>query len=285
MGRRREVQWALGQLAHGRTGIGGLVIHGMGGLGKSSLAARLAERLPQHRCLVLAGLVDEPALQQLVANGLGPEAAALVANSGAPLAQRLRRLLQAFPAPLLFLFDDFDPNLELSGAVPDLDSRGRGRLRPGATHVMQALAEAIRAQTSQSRVLITCRHPLALDGVRGRIGHLGLQGLQGDGLDKMIRRLPRISQRAEDDPVRARALDLAGGNPALLRRVDAALVGQMCDARQVVAEMEAAVDDFRTTIGVGVLYSSLPTGARTTLATLTVCRQPVDREVALLVTG
>jgi tetratricopeptide (TPR) repeat protein len=291
VGRRREIRWALAQLTATRNGserpAEGLVVHGMGGLGKSKLAVVLSQRLDRYRSLALVGRIDESALHQLVADELGPDAANLVADTDTPLEHRLRRLLRTASTPLLFVFDGFDPNLVPAGAVAGLDARGRGQLLPPAAGVLAALVAAIGAESSPSRMLITCRHPLDLDMTPGRFAHLGLQGLQGDDLVNMTGRLPQLSDRAPDDPVRVGVLEISGGNPGLLRQLDESVQAGGADAgvRALLDRAEAVAEDFRTSIGAGALYDALPPGARTTLAALTACRIPVDRETALAITG
>ena len=53
----------------------GVLLHGMGGLGKSSLAARLCDRLPDYRRLVWVGQVDELALLRVLGEKLDDAAA------------------------------------------------------------------------------------------------------------------------------------------------------------------------------------------------------------------
>ncbi|MFS8070370.1 MAG: CHAT domain-containing protein, partial [Byssovorax sp.] len=62
IGRRRSIQRCLRVLL-GREGdeghAEGVLLHGLGGLGKSSLAARLCDRMPEHRRVVCVGRLDE----------------------------------------------------------------------------------------------------------------------------------------------------------------------------------------------------------------------------------
>jgi hypothetical protein len=62
VGRRRSIQRCLRTL-QSREGeeqyAEGVLLHGMGGLGKSSLAARLCERMPGYKRIVFVGALDE----------------------------------------------------------------------------------------------------------------------------------------------------------------------------------------------------------------------------------
>jgi DNA replication protein DnaC len=61
VGRRRQLQSCLRTLTQPTEEIG-VLIYGMGGLGKSSLAARLCDRLPNFQRVVLVGRIDEPSI-------------------------------------------------------------------------------------------------------------------------------------------------------------------------------------------------------------------------------
>lgn len=65
VGRRREIRRVLGFVRDRKPGV---VVYGVGGIGKSSFANRIALRLPHHRTLVLHGRWDAT----LLANTLSP---------------------------------------------------------------------------------------------------------------------------------------------------------------------------------------------------------------------
>lgn len=69
VGRRRQLQSCLRTLTQSDEEIG-VLIYGMGGLGKSSLAARLCDRLPNFQRVVLEGRTDEPSLVSRLVNKL-----------------------------------------------------------------------------------------------------------------------------------------------------------------------------------------------------------------------
>lgn len=70
VGRCRPIQRALRALADGATA--GVLIHGMGNLGKSSPAARIANRLPTHTVVVLFERYDPPAVVDALVAALPP---------------------------------------------------------------------------------------------------------------------------------------------------------------------------------------------------------------------
>jgi tetratricopeptide (TPR) repeat protein len=158
-------------------------------------------------------------------------------------------------------------------------------VQPAATQVVGALARAIRAEASPSRVLITCRYPLDTDPHPARLVQFGLAGLQGADLDKKARQLPHIVALDDEDPVRRRGLAVAGGNPRLLHRLDAALDVDGLDADDLLARVEATTEAFRESVIATALHDALPGPSRAAMAALSVCRLPVDRPAALAITG
>ena len=55
------------------------------------------------------------------------------------------------------------------------------------------------------------------------------------------------------------------------------------DAEELLSNVEAAAENFRESVIADALYTALTGGARATLAALTVCRLPVDRDAALAI--
>jgi hypothetical protein len=73
VGRRRQLQSCLRALAPYSETLG-VVIHGMGGLGKSSLAARLCDRSPQFERVVWSGALDQANFVKTLAETLDEQA-------------------------------------------------------------------------------------------------------------------------------------------------------------------------------------------------------------------
>ena len=153
----------------------GVLIHGMGGLGKSSLAARLCDRLPEFERLVWVGRVDEPSLVNKLAAALDSrELREELQDDKEELKFRLRRVFwqleEEATKPFLLVLDDFEANLE---------PRDDGYvLQPEAVTVLEALVWAIEDTYAPHRLILTCRYdfestPLQyfykqpLDGMRG----------------------------------------------------------------------------------------------------------------------
>ncbi|MCP4534123.1 MAG: CHAT domain-containing protein, partial [Delftia sp.] len=103
VGRRRQLQQVLRAFKAGsQERPAGVLIHGMGRQGKSSLAARVAQRKPDHTLAVLHGRYDGVAVIQAIAEALGTreieewakQNLPVVEQDGAALSGVLRDLLE-----------------------------------------------------------------------------------------------------------------------------------------------------------------------------------------------
>jgi hypothetical protein len=285
VGRRRSIQRCLRVLL-GREGdeghAEGVLLHGLGGLGKTSLAARLCDRMPDHRRVVCFGRLDEIQLLRAV-NARYPAAIELM-NSDLPLKARLQRALEGplEHAPALFVFDEFEHNLDRANV-----SAG---LCPKALDVLKALVEAIRDAGSDSRVIVTSRLAFALEPDPKRqpfLVHEALEAMRGADLGKKLAQLEHFGDNTQNNAeVRARALSLAAGNPRLLERLDRVLANRNVDLLPILAEMHAVAEEFREEIFLGGLLAQQDPACRRMLAQLSVVRLPVDRAaVGAIVAG
>ena len=174
VGRRRQIQAVLAAYRGGRKGV---LVHGMGNLGKSSLAARVAARMPRHRTAVVFGrchaLAVFAALKgavEDVADGLPrqgredllDEVAAIekeVAANEAALEGELRRLLRGTlnAHPVLLVLDDLEQSLE----TPSAD---RPEVQPAAGYrdALVAVLTAFGKAATASRLLLTSRYDFVL---------------------------------------------------------------------------------------------------------------------------
>lgn len=244
VGRRRPLQRCLRVLksfAGEDCYAEGVLLHGMGGLGKSSLAARLCDRLPDYRRLVWVGQVDELALLRVLGDKLDdPEAIARLNEPGLSLKARLRRLLQETLAtvPALFVFDDFEYSLDRS-------EEGNVSLKPGTLPVLRDLLAALHEIGSACRVIVTSRWKFPLPG-SGRLHEESLESLRGADLEKKIQQLPALGAEARTaTAIKERALELAAGNPRLLEWLDRAIRDQATDEVAILAALEKTEDRFR----------------------------------------
>src|SRR5262249_38817198 len=166
------------------------VLHGMGGLGKSTLAARLLDRMrathPQHA--VWVGRLDEQQIVTLTGRlslsdpAIDQAVNELLNRPGIPLADRMRYVLDGPLADIgcVFVFDDFENgNLEADG-------RGGYQVTAAALEVLRAFATAIARTGSPSRVVVTSRHHFPLPP-EVRVVAQPVSGLVDADLDKKLR--------------------------------------------------------------------------------------------------
>jgi len=119
VGRRRQLQNCLRTLKKDQEKVG-VLIYGMGGLGKSSIASRLWDRLPDFEKVLWWRQIDEAYLiWKLQDKLIKPSQIDLIPyleNSQFPLKSRLKYLFDQLAdlgeKPFLFIFDDFEWNLE-----------------------------------------------------------------------------------------------------------------------------------------------------------------------------
>ena len=266
VGRRRIIQRCLRTLKqpHGTDGAAqALVLHGMGGLGKSSLASRLLERMPTHKRAVWYGRVDLTKFRELTTKVPFPqveqqiEATKLLDTDQAPLAVRLRHLLQATgplgKTPCLFVFDDFEEG--------NLDERDGGYVLSAAmAEILPALLTAIRDTGSPSRVIITSRYRFPAPAGTAIVVE-SLETLTGVEQAKKITNLPNLRPGSPVDPaIRARAIHAAAGNPRLLDWLDRIAADTTLDVDGLITAIENEADRFRreTILAKNLLSSQVP---------------------------
>jgi GTPase SAR1 family protein len=283
VGRRREIQRCLRTLKEpgGDGEAQALVLHGMGGLGKSSLASRLLERMPTHQRAVWYGRVDLTKFRELTTKVTLPveqqvEAAKLLDDDRAPLAVRLRLLLHIDgplgQTPCLFVFDDFEDG--------NLDQRdGSHVLSPEMADILPALLTAIRDTGSPSRVIITSRYRFPQPAATS-IFVESLETLTEIEQDKKLANLPNLRPGSPIYPdIRKRAIEAAAGNPRLLDWLDRIVADTSLDIDSLITAIENEADRFRreTILATNLLHSQTPE-LQKMLAKVNVVELPVPVE-------
>ena len=184
VGRRPELQQALRALRSGQRA--GVLLHGQGRLGKSSLAARIADRLPEYAVAVVHGQYGALAILDAVTEAVRTDPAARrLAEAGlAEVRERPEAIepvltdLLAGPCaqpggegrPLLLVIDDLEQIL-----VPDPD----GPHRVAARHagVLAGVLRAFDPAYTASRLLVTSRFTFTLGGLQERLEAVQLRPL------------------------------------------------------------------------------------------------------------
>ncbi|WP_291992172.1 CHAT domain-containing protein [Candidatus Accumulibacter sp. ACC003] len=225
VGRRRETQAVLRAF---RDGAAGVLIHGMANLGKSSLAARIASRMSNHRTVVVFEHYDALAIFDRVVEALPPPQRrdvratwrdAVIANADI-LDDALETLLAGplHEQPMLLIVDDLERVLETP-----LQSDAPTPVAAAYRAPLAAILSAFSRTPTASRLLLTSRYRFTLSDARGRelaaqLRYVPLRPMDEGDQYKQLRVALRGAQRPHqtiDETLLRRALNVAGGNPGL----------------------------------------------------------------------
>ena len=254
-----------------------LVLQGMGGLGKSTLASRLLERMPTHQRAVWFGRVDLTKFRELTSKvtfgnlDQQIEAEGMLAKDEVDLAVRLRYLLGGplGQLPCLFVFDDFEQG--------NLEERDGGHvLSSEMAQILPALLKAIRETNSASRVMITSRYQFpAPAGTTIRVEPL--ETLSDVEQAKKVANLFNLRPESVTAPaaIKDQAIEAASGNPRLLDWLDKIVADASVDVDGLIAAIENEADRFRETIFARRLLDAQPAELQAMLAKINVVELPV----------
>nr|WP_269144859.1 tetratricopeptide repeat protein [Nostoc sp. WHI] len=296
VGRRRQLQNCLRVLSQSTDEVG-VLIYGMGGLGKSSLAARLCDRLPNFERVVWVGRIDEANLVSRLAEKLDDnEQRKSLQNYDEELKYRLRRVFQQLheqAKPFLLVLDDFEGNLETSpptplrsgegSQVPPFPCRegglgGLGHLQSEAAEVLTALVWAIRENYTSHRIIITCRYDFEFTQLQ-YFHKQPLDALQGADLRKKCDRLTAFNAKSQvDEALKSQAQKLADGNPRLLEWLDKILQNTTVDQAAILNRLAADPVELREQVLAEALLQQMDTTMREMLSRGLVFELPVPRE-------
>jgi tetratricopeptide (TPR) repeat protein len=257
VGRRRQIQKILAAYRDGRKGA---LIFGMGCLGKSSLAARVAARMPKHKLVLVHGAYHALAMfeqvawvAQEIADGMDLAEAsklkseldalrAMVLEREGALEEALRRLLRGVYKhhPVLLVIDDLEQALETPSPAKDIVEP-----KPNLRAALSAVLGAFAAVNSPSRLLVTSRYDVVMrdEGGTDRAAALvrvPLVPMRPEERTKQWRARTRgLEAETAQAPAGliAAALAAAAGNPGLQDM----LTRPLLDTGTKAAEAEAAV--------------------------------------------
>ncbi len=257
VGRRRQLQNCLRTLKTDYDKVG-VLLHGMGGWGKSSIASRLWDRLPESEKILWWRQIDESKLIQKLIKKLSsfkllqPELrreikTALEATDddlNVKLVYLFNQLAELGEKPFLFILDDFEWNLE--------HREGRYILKPKVAPILEALVKAIQETGTDNKIIITCRYEFDSELLRFFFSQ-GLEPLRKAELTKKLNRLDHFSSDNLSEDIRNRALNLADGNPRLLEFLNKDILGKE-DTEAKLTELEQSPELWKDQIIWSELY-------------------------------
>ncbi len=293
-----------------------VIVHGIGGIGKTALASHVAARLknhfkgvyafdcssgtlaPERILLELCRYFERQginALEQLVHAMLQPD------QSAAFLAQLLSQY------SLLLIFDNFEAQLsisdfgirnantkkrEASNEKPEANSERQNansqkpiantRLQIADDNLRIFLNTLVKATHAKTRFIFTCRYLFELDEKRvGTVQELPLADLSRPEALGLMQKLPHLCNSSFDD--KFKAFEIFGGHPYALIALDrhcghSPLEKILQDASGVHAEL-------RGFIAIELNYQRLSGRSRELLNRLAAFRIPVPVEAAEWVVG
>jgi tetratricopeptide (TPR) repeat protein/CHAT domain-containing protein len=278
VGQRRLLQRSIRDLRGPSPPAVGIQLSGFMGRGKSSVAARLCDRLSRnfHRSVVFGTLDETKLLGALLSPLNGPEHQAVKEYAGQPdveLRDRLSYVLEFFRSqgalPRLVVLDDFEQNQKEVAT-------GSNALTPEAARVLTALVEAVR-KSGADRVLLTGRYALS-SPYSSALSDRRVEPLSESGQLKLLRRLQARPSQVSKDRLSA-VQDVAEGNPRLFRTLVSVALEEDIDFDRLLARIGEATIEFRNQSAAAVLVEALRPSARQLLATMAIFEVPVPISV------
>lgn len=285
VGRRRPLQRCLRAMRETSEQIG-VYIQGLGGLGKSTLAARICTRVRGQRSqfeqVVIVGPLDEQRLLNELSRkyeryGLAP----LLNQPQVSLRGRLQNFFEAIEGeldkPLLLVLDDFEQNIPRQ-YVED----GSLRLTETAYRVLEAIGEALPGGVS--RLIVTCRYHRA-EALPPSCRRLHLEGLHRMSAADVAKKQRLIANEPSErkQPIAKTIMDeiveAADGNPRLLEWLTAA-VKEGLASEELLVTLRATEEKFREDVLAQKLLAALSEPERQGLARLSAVQLPI--EIALM---
>ncbi|ETW99439.1 MAG: hypothetical protein ETSY1_15020, partial [Candidatus Entotheonella factor] len=257
VGRRRELQRAIMALREGQ----GVLLHGPGHLGKSSLAGRLTRRFADHHHVVVYGQVTanqvlraiETAYQHRDMTAAVEQIASTTAPGMGHLRDGLQQLLsvaEAIGKPMLLVLDDFEQLLDDSDDTVQLH-----HIKAMAVEMVAGILAAFGAHGGESRLVITSRYDFEAAGHQqddtASLARIQLAPFDQHDHERQLARLLQVWQQqrqsltAGQRDLLRQALLLASGNPGLLRKLTDFVRTDEAGAPALLQEVKAYLDEGR----------------------------------------
>jgi len=317
VGRRRDLQTSFRWLRGNQ--YAGLLIHGLGRLGKSSLAARIANRRPDLEPVVIFGVYDALGVAEAIVDAV-PETAAIIEarlndlrDHPERLGEVLRQVLEGpcqqagSGKPMLLVIDDLEQILDAPAT-----SGERWQVKASHVTMLRAVLRTFARARTASRLILTSRYTFTLEDGREDLAHR-LAALQLPPMDEASARRQALRReqmrtsgtavprdRSEDEATRHRQLiqrcvAVAKGNPGLQDLLFDLVLADWDTAQTALTEMEAylasghlpeqaEVHAFLENLAIQTLLDLAGGDARELLRRATLFEVPVLREIVTSLT-
>ena len=289
VGRRRPLQRCLRALRTTKDlpiQTEGVLIFGQGELGKSSLAARLWDRMPKYNRCVCVGLLDEQALlsrlgdlfDDVLQEPDASRARSILLTTARSLYSRLNTLFKQYlrNTDVLFVFDDFEQNSCCSHeGPPEVDVHGDMLLTASSRSVLQDLLLAINKSNSRSRVIVTCRYRFLVSPPASLLIEQ-LDFVRGADWTKKLDMMSAFSAQCPLTlDVQERISTAAAGNFGLLKELYRRISAMHGSSADIMGAIDGAVEDFRQKLSLNGLLARVPAASAHTMACLALFNTPV----------
>jgi hypothetical protein len=271
VGRRRELQKALKSLRERE--YAGVLLHGMGRLGKTSLAARIANRRKDLKIAVVVDRYGEEDILKALREAFSTnstalraldKAAARVRENPSEFQNALAELLRGPCAqtggggcPVLLIIDDLERILE-----PD-PGEGRHHVCQQFVQVIKDLLTGFDPNFTDSRLVVTNRFPFQLSDVESRLTEIQLTSLPETAQRKLELRQKEVMKTggliAKEQVKRAallsRATRIACGNPGLQHFIGKTLI---LTEKYVISDGKNTIDQALDEVEAWLLNGVIP---------------------------
>ncbi|CAG0974463.1 hypothetical protein METP3_01695 [Methanosarcinales archaeon] len=227
IGRRRLVQEGLRCLRRDENKIG-LLLHGTGGLGKSSLAGKYCEHFKEHTLIVVHGELRESIFLEALKDGFIRSDAAegeKILKHEEELPDKIKRLCYSafLNGKYLILLDDFEKNLV---GIKE----GNPAVCAEAVPILETLLKYLPNSGKMTQLIITSRYTFSLGGkdlITDKLESIGLTSFREADEMKKISGLENIANYPNSN-IREKLIEAGRGNPRLMEYLNT-LVGEVKD--------------------------------------------------------